>query len=197
MDMSKPLFEAQNIHLSYIDHEKDAAIESLWTHDPGYARMLGPEIARPLSVFEIKQRYEKIEKDAEDDRNLFYFTVRLRSDDRLVGMTCLHRIEWTCGSGFIKLGIGAAEDRRKGWGTEVLQLMLRYAFGELNLHRLSASVAEYNQPALNLFKQQGFKQEVLLRKALHRDGRSWDQVFFGLLQSEWEKPDTAGKEMRS
>jgi RimJ/RimL family protein N-acetyltransferase len=64
--------------------------------------------------------------------------------------------------------------------------MLRFAFDELNLFRLTAWVPEYNKPALQLFEQAGFVVEVRRRQALNRDGHTWDMLHLGLLQEEWK-----------
>lgn len=66
-----------------------------------------------------------------------------------------------------------------------LRLLAHFAFRELNLYRLSAAVPEYNAVALHLFEKAGFVKEVCRRQALNRDGRTWDMLHLGLLQSEW------------
>jgi RimJ/RimL family protein N-acetyltransferase len=63
--------------------------------------------------------------------------------------------------------------------------MLRFAFDELNLFRLSAFIAEYNPAGLSLAKKFGFIEEVRRRQALERDGRRWDMIHCGLLREEW------------
>jgi RimJ/RimL family protein N-acetyltransferase len=65
-------------------------------------------------------------------------------------------------------------------------MLLRFAFAELNLFRVSAALAEYNEPAIALFRKFGFVEETRRREALHRDNRRWDVTCYGLLQSEWE-----------
>jgi RimJ/RimL family protein N-acetyltransferase len=133
----------------------------------------------------IKKQYEKLEKQVEEDKNLYHFMIRSKADDRLIGKAAVQWIEWTNGNGFLRLGIGAAEDRCKGYGTQALRMLLRFAFAELNLFRVSAIVAEYNEGALALLKKFGFVQEVCRRKSLERDGRRWDLYVFGLLNDEW------------
>ena len=103
----------------------------------------------------------------------------------MIGKAAIQRIEWTNGNGFLQLGMGAAEDRRKGYGTQALQMLLRFAFAELNLFRVSAVVPEYNAGAVALLQKFGFVQEVCRRKSLERDGRRWDLYVFGLLNDEW------------
>jgi RimJ/RimL family protein N-acetyltransferase len=77
-------------------------------------------------------------------------------------------------------------DRGKGYGTQALRMLLRFAFAELNLFRVTALVPEYNETAIALLKKFGFTREVCRRKSLERDGRRWDLYVFGLLKDEWQ-----------
>lgn len=186
LDIQTQLFEAQDIRLGPIDHEAHPEIESKWTHDSDYMRLMELKPVRPLSPALVKKEYESIEKKMEEDKNLFYFTIRAHEDDRLIGKAVIEWVDWTNGNGWIRLGIGAAEDRRRGLGSQTLGLILRYAFAELNLFRVSAMVPEYNEGAIRLLKKFGFVEEVRRRQAVQRDGRTWDLLTFGQLRSEWE-----------
>jgi RimJ/RimL family protein N-acetyltransferase len=184
-DIQTQLFEGQDIRFGPIDHEKDAEIESKWTHDSEFMRLMETNPARPMSTAMVKKQYEKLEKQIEEEKNMYHFMVRAKADERLIGKASIQWIEWTNGNGFLRLGIGAAEDRCKGYGTQALRMLLRFTFAELNLFRVSAIVAEYNEGALALLKKFGFVQEVCRRKSLERDGRRWDLLVFGLLNDEW------------
>lgn len=186
MSIDTPLFEAGRIRLGPIDHDKDPEIVSGWTHDAGFMRMMYTEPARPLPPWLVKKKLEELEKSIQEDKNLFHFRIRAREDGRLVGFAELLWISWSNRIGFVRLGIGAAEDRRKGYGRQALSLLLRYAFEELNLYRLTAVIPEYNTPALGLFKGLGFVEEVRRRQALERDNQRWDLLQFGLLADEWK-----------
>jgi RimJ/RimL family protein N-acetyltransferase len=63
---------------------------------------------------------------------------------------------------------------------------MRFAFSELNLHRLTARVPEYNLAALALFRKAGFVEEVRRREAYQRDARRWDDIHLGLLAADWQ-----------
>ena len=186
-DIQTQLFEGKDIRFGPIDHEKDPEIESKWTHDSEFMRMFEIEPVRPMSAAMLKKKYEKLEKEIEENKNIFYFTIRDNEDDRLIGKAVIQRIEWSNGNGWIRLGIGAGDDQRKGYGSQALSMLLRFAFAELNLYRVTASVQEYNEPAIALLKKFGFAEEVRRRQSLDRDGRRWDLLIFGLLQDEWQK----------
>ena len=185
IDIQTQLFEGPDIRFGPIDHEKDPEIESRWTHDSEFMRLMETASARPMSPGMVKKQYEKLEKQIEEEKNLFHFMIRAKADDRLIGRAAIQRIEWTNGNGFLRFGIGAAEDRRKSYGTQALRMLLRFAFTELNLFRVTAIVPEYNEGAAALLQKFGFVQEVCRRKSLERDGRRWDLYVFGLLNDEW------------
>jgi RimJ/RimL family protein N-acetyltransferase len=185
-DIQTQLFEARDIRFGPIDHDQHPEIESKWTHDSEFMRLMELTPARPLTPAMVRKEYESIEKQMEDDKNIIYFTVRARPDDRFIGKAVIEWIDWSNGNGWLRIGIGASQDRRKGYGTQVLGLLLRYAFAEINLYRVTALVPEYNQGARRLFEKFGFVEEVRRRKALNRDGEFWDLIAYGLLVSEWQ-----------
>ena len=185
MSIADQLFENQRLRLAAPDPEKDATIESLWTHDPEFQQLISAEPVRPFSPGQLKKKYEEAEKEKRPNR--FPFAIRLRTDDRLIGFAWLEHIEWNNASGTLTAGLGASADRRQGYGTEALQMLLRYAFDELNLHRLSATTFEYNTGAQRWLEKAGFVLEARRRQAIHRHGRRWDVLHYGFLREDWKE----------
>lgn len=184
--LTDQLFEGQLMRFAPPDAERDADTVSKWTHDPEYLRLLSADIAKPLSPAQIKKQYEEMDKDAEK-HNAFNFAVRLKENDRLIGLARLYRIEWTHATSSLQIGLGDRNDRGKGYGTEALRMLLRYAFDELNFYRLAASTVEYNTGAIRFFERAGFVVEVRRRQAIQRDGKRWDALMLGLLRDEWKR----------
>ncbi len=184
-DIATQLFEGQDIRFGPIDYDKDPEIEAKWTHDAGFMRLYDVEPARPMSAAMVKKQYEKLEKRIEEEKNLHHFMIRAKADDRLIGKALIARIEWANGNCTFRIGIGSAEDRRKGYGAQALKMLLRFAFAELNMFRVYADAQEYNEGALALLRKFGFVEEIRRRQALERDGRRWDLITCGLLKDEW------------
>ena len=97
----------------------------------------------------------------------------------------LFGIEWHAGVAFVGIGIGETDYRGKGYGTDAMRLILRYAFEALHLRRVSLDVFEYNQRAYRSYIKAGFVEEGRARQYLHRDGRRWDLIYMGILREEW------------
>ena len=196
MELNKPLFTGSLVCFTPIDYEHDPQVESRWTHDTEYLRLVSLDPAIPLSPPQVRKKLEAIEKECGEGKNQFYFALRpaVQSEEksseslgRLVGFARVFWLSWNNSTAFISLGIGDPVDRRQGYGGEALKMLLRFCFSELNLYRLTALVPEYNTPALRLFLKAGFSVEVRQREALHRDGRRWDLLYLGLLVDEWER----------
>jgi len=181
--MDTQLFQGKLIRLTAPDPERDPEIESQWTHNAAFMRAMFAEPMRPLSPNVIKKKYEEAEK--EQRHPSIRFGVRACVDDRLIGFVRFLRIDWSIGGARLLLAIVDEKDRGKGRGTEALQLALNYAFLEMNLYRLSASVLESNDRALAFLRKHGFVDEVRRRQAVYRDGKYWDWVMLGLLRDEW------------
>ena len=190
MDITQTLFEGQRIRLAPIDHEKDPEVAARWTYDAAYLRGLGLTAARPLSAAQIKKKYEALEKEMDESRDLFHFALRTRpeqegEESRLLGFASISWIEWSHGNGNLQVAIGERKERGKGYGSEALRLLLHYAFAELNLFRVSAVVGGSNLAALRLSQKFGFVEEARRRKALLSDGQTYDLLHMGLLRQEW------------
>ncbi|MHB1500065.1 MAG: GNAT family N-acetyltransferase [Candidatus Dormibacteria bacterium] len=179
--MSPDLFRGQLVRLC-APRADDADILSRWSEDDGYRRRADTDAARPLPPDHFRERDEGLGEDP----NNFEFRIRTLDDDRLVGFVAICGIEWPNRHGWVAIGIGDPNERRRGFGGEAMALALRYAFHELGLHRLSLDVIADNQPALSLYRSLGFLEEGRLRERVLRDGRRFDLVYMGLLAADWE-----------
>lgn len=113
------------------------------------------------------------------------FGIRRVDADPLIGILELDEILWShrvCG---ISILIGDRENWGRGYGFEAALLGLAFAFDELNLHRVTATIFSYNKRSIALFEKLGFEREGVFREFLERDGRRHDMLLYGLLQHEW------------
>jgi RimJ/RimL family protein N-acetyltransferase len=113
------------------------------------------------------------------------FAARTIADDRLVSGIGL----WTSTTrrnAQLGLSIYRQDDWGLGYGREMIVLALRYAFNELNLHRVWLTTSAFNERALKLYEKLGFRHEGRGREHLLLDGRRWDIVYMGMLRDEFE-----------
>ena len=75
----------------------------------------------------------------------------------------------------------------RGLGTEVTQLVLRYAFEDIALHRVDLRVIEYNQRAIAMYRSCGFVEEGRERESARADGVFYDDIIMSVLAPEFRR----------
>ena len=99
--------------------------------------------------------------------------------------------------GIIRLKRGHAEDRRadlgiaiakpwwsQGYGTDAILTLLRFAFDEMHLHRVSLGVLDDNLRAQRCYEKCGFVVEGRERQSKYRAG--WhDNILMSILEDEF------------
>jgi len=76
------------------------------------------------------------------------------------------------------------EHQGRGCALESVKLLLKYAFENLNLNRVSLKVAEKNERAVKLYERAGFRREGILRQDLFIDGEFMNTIAMGILKSD-------------
>ena len=113
------------------------------------------------------------------------FLICRRNDRVLLGAINLgHIIRGSLHSAFLGYYIGAPF-AREGYMTEALQLMLRYAFEGLKLHRLEANIQPGNVASIALAQRAGFQNEGFSRGYLRIRGRWRDHQRWAILAEDW------------
>lgn len=182
--MNTQLFRGEKVRLTAFNLDKDAEAMSAWSHDADFLHRTTTEAAMPIPAPAYKKKIEDWMKDM-DKNEMFVFAIRQKEDDSLIGTAQIYWIEWSHGAGHFAINIGKPENRNKGLGGEAMRLLLRYAFHEMNLHRMAAFVSSWNAEALRFFARFGFVEEFRRREALYILGQRYDQVGISLLREEW------------
>jgi len=74
----------------------------------------------------------------------------------------------------------------QGLMTEAVELVLRFAFKDLKLHRVEANVQPENLPSINVLRRCGFTKEGFSRKYLKIAGRWRDHERFAIIREDWK-----------
>lgn len=72
-----------------------------------------------------------------------------------------------------------------GFGTAATDLVLRYAFEQVGLHRVGLEVFEFNEVARRSYARSGFREEGVWREYLYWDGQWHDAVLMSILDREY------------
>jgi len=156
-----------------------------WFNDWGTSRTLG--LVSPISLPMEEQWFERA--IANQGKDGYHFTACLVSDDRPIGTIGLFDLDLRNGNAGLGISIGRAEDRGKGYGTDMLRAVLDFGFGQLRLERIWLEVYDYNEGARRLYERVGFKLEGTKRHAIWREGAFRDDHLMAMLAEEWRALD--------
>ena len=186
--MDKDILRGTQVRLTVEEPQALAEACVSWNHDTEYLRLLDARAANQVSA---KKLTEWIEKDQEKEPQLeWLFGIRTLDQGRLIGFIDLEGTTFPHGEAFVGIGIGERGFWGKGYGTDAMKAILRYAFHELNLRRVSLDTFEYNPRAIRSYERAGFVHEGRARGFLNREGKRWDLIFMGILREEWLARDT-------
>lgn len=140
----------------------------------------------PQIVHTLKSRYPMaIEKEAEwleraihSDAKQRHFAIERRDDRSHIGNASLHEIDWISRVSSFGMFIGEPGAWNKGFGSDSIRTLCRFAFEEMNLRKLKINVFEYNERAKHLLESLGFSKEGVLREEFYRDGNYHDIVIY-------------------
>jgi RimJ/RimL family protein N-acetyltransferase len=171
------------VHLTAEEPAVLAEACARWNTDSEFQRLLDANVAYQISAKKIS---EWIQQDQEKNPPPYYlFGIRILEDEHLIGWLDLEGTLFPHGEAFVGIGMGVRESWGKGYGTDAMRVILRFAFQELNLRRVSLDTFEYNPRAIRSYEKAGFVLEGRARGYLNREGKRWDLIFMGILQEEW------------
>jgi len=179
----KDVLTGKLVRLAAFDPEEMSRAFPRWSRNSEYFRLLssstGPMKSQKAAIKWIEEEMAEISPAS------YYFSIRTLAEDRLIGDIGLDVVDWPGRDAFVGLGIGEPEYWGKGYGTDVMNILLRFAFTEVNLRRVTLTVFEYNPRAIRSYEKAGFCHEGRLRRVLNKEGRRWDILYMGILREEW------------
>ena len=155
-----------------------------WFNDPEITQYL--VVYRPMTRMAEEEWMENL-KNRENDI-LFGITILNKdSTEKLIGNCGIHRIDWKNRAAEMGIAIGEKEYQNMGYGTEAIELLLKYSFSQLNLNRIELSVYDYNVRAIKVYKKVGFLEEGRKRQFMWYNGVYHDAIIMGILADEWKE----------
>lgn len=158
----------------------DAALIHGWYEDAETGGLMG-ELPRSLA-----RRRQRIEASQQGEGEDYYsFVICLVDDDRPIGRADLFAIDKRNGSAAFGLAIGERSMWGRGYGTDAVNAIVDFAFGQLRLERVWLDTDGANIRAHRIYEKAGFTIEGRFRRSFYQDGRYLDDIRMAMLREEW------------
>ena len=155
-----------------------------WFNDPEITQYL--TMYRPMTRMEEEDWFENLK----NRENSIHFAIVILAEDgleKLIGNCGIHNIDWKNRVGEVGIVIGEKDYQNRGYGTEVIELLLEYGFNTVNLNRIELYVYDYNIRALRSYKKAGFTEEGRKRQFMWIKGKYYDAIIMSILAEEWSE----------
>ena len=173
------MLEGKNVNLRIVE-KKDLQLVVEWFNDP---RHYGEYLAiQQKSITELEKRY-----DARSPEENSFLILKKAGD--IIG-SIMH---FPVGD-LMEIGYGiVTKERRKGYCTEAVKIMVDYLFLSKKIIRIQAHTDIRNRASERVLEKSGFKKEGIIRKLSFIRGKWRDIALYSILREEWKEPKILAK----
>jgi diamine N-acetyltransferase len=149
-----------------------------WINDRDLVLLSAPY--RPVAEQGHEAWFENMLK--RDDAHLF--GIRHLQSGRLIGSCQLLEVHPIHRHAELQVRIGEADARGHGYGTQAVELLVKFGFVDLHLHRIALHAFAHNLVAIRTYEKVGFRREGVSRDAAYVDGRYVDVIAMAILDTD-------------
>ncbi|MCM3163756.1 GNAT family N-acetyltransferase [Metabacillus litoralis] len=146
-----------------------------WINNPELKYLTGT--VYPISEFEHEKWFEN--KLTEKVNKMF--GIEEKTTNNLIGVIGFNNTDFINRNTEIFVYIGNDEYWGKGIGTDAVKSIIKFAFEDLNLHRVSLGVFSYNSRAIKAYEKVGFETEGIMKESVFKAGKYHDKVLMAII----------------
>lgn len=113
------------------------------------------------------------------------YAICLLDGDLSIGTVFLRDVDKVNGSAVVGIFLGDRRYLGQGYGTDALNALVDFGFGELRLERIELEVFDYNTRAIRSYEKAGFQTDATLRHARFHRGAHHDVHIMSILRDDW------------
>ena len=171
------IIRGEKVILRAVEANDNAMLLSL-INDPDTEMMLGGS-SWPISEVDQLKWFDHLEKT----KDILRCVIAMPDNNEAMGTIILSDIDQKNGTGHLHIKM-SKQGRGKGYATDAVNVLVRYAFDELRLHCIYANILSYNDSSVHLFEKCGFKRDGILRARVYKNGRYVDVYAYSRLTDD-------------
>ena len=171
------LLEGKKVNLRIIEKE-DLSIVKNWDNGIGIMGEYEPIVQETTA--DLEKQFDKLTEGQ-------WFFIE-KKDGTKIGFIA-HFVAHGTVIGYALL----PDERRKGYGSEAVRIMIDYLFLAKNLVRIQAETHPENIASQKVLEKAGFTKEGNIRKSFFSRGVYRDTAMWSILREEWNEPKILSK----
>ena len=137
----------------------------------------------PYSRFLIKQYLENAHQDIFEAKQL-RLVICVQATLEAIGLIDLFDFDFNNRRAGVGIVINSVQHRQMGYGSEALQILIKYSFQQLQLHQLYANIGTDNNKSIRLFTNFDFKIIGIKKDWMFLNNTYHDEAFLQLLNPQ-------------
>lgn len=150
-------------------------------NDPEIGHMMG--LKMPVGIDGASEFAQMVL--SQHGKTLWSFTVCPLGEQRGIGNVSLRNLDRENGSAEMAVVMTDHAYIGRGYGTDAVNCIVDFGFGELRLERIYLQVFDYNPRAKRSYEKSGFQTDATLRHARFHRGQHHDVDVMSILRHEW------------
>jgi RimJ/RimL family protein N-acetyltransferase len=168
------LLEGRHVNLRVMEKE-DLPLVLEWINSPEFYGVYNP--LQQASRTELEKKFENLPAEEKT------FFIERKDGTRVGGIShYLAGNQWEIGFTMVPI------ERRKGYCTEAVEIMVDYLFLSKDIVRIQAHTDVRNIASQKVLEKAGFKKEGIIRKHAFVRGEWRDWPLYSILREEWKEP---------
>lgn len=135
----------------------------------------------PVSKYEQEKWFEN---QVQNKNNIRYI---IEVENNKIGLVTITNIDWKNRKACHGIKLYNNSVKGKGYGTDTVMTIMKYAFEELQLNKLYSTILEYNTPSLNLYKKCGWSIDGVLRESTFKGNKYVNEMAVSILKKDYEE----------
>lgn len=154
-----------------------------YVNDPEVKKLMNPGIPYLYTLEDEQRWFENVSAN----KGNYNFAIETLEGNKYIGGCGLNNIDWKNRVAVVGIFIGDKNYWGKGYGSDAMNILIRFIFEQMNMHKISLHVFSYNERAIRCYEKCGFIKEGILREEIFCDGKYYDDIAMGLLEVEFYK----------
>ncbi|MDI6791583.1 MAG: GNAT family N-acetyltransferase [bacterium] len=151
-----------------------------WFNDPDISRYMDT----PNETYSKETIIEKFFVLNQDDINLI---ISEKEGSKEIGFCSIYNINRSTQSGEVSFLIGEKQFQGKGYGKEMVKLLLSSAFCKVGLNSITATVTQQNCQSVKVLEQAGFRKIGIRRQYHFLNEEKLDEILFEMIEEDYSK----------
>jgi RimJ/RimL family protein N-acetyltransferase len=178
----RPMIRGEKVWLRPTE-PSDVINDSQYAGDAEVGHFLGAKT--PMSKAAAERFSAEIFSQNQQDQNSYGYAICLLGTEESVGTVFLRNVDKVNGSGIVGIFITDRRYLGQGYGTDALNALVDFGFGELRLERIELEVFDFNERAVRSYQKAGFQTDAVMRHARFHRGAHHDVHIMSILRDDW------------